>query len=75
MILRVSFFYATILIMSKEIHSEQPIVGIGTTFDVSGHKAKVVAITKEGVQVTIPDVHHPMMVDFEQIELAVFGKK
>ena len=75
--MRVSFFYATISIMSKEIHSEKPIVGIGTTFDVSGHKAKVVAITKEGIQVTIPNVtndSHPMIVDFKEIEKAVFGK-
>jgi hypothetical protein len=52
------------------------LVGVGTTFDVSGHTAKVVAIKRDGVQVTIPNVAAPMMmVDFDQIELAIFGKK
>ena len=53
---------------------QEPIVCVGTTFDVSGHKATVIAITKDGVQVKMPDVYQPMMVDFDKIEEAVFGK-
>ena len=60
--------------MSKEENYQVPLVCVGTTFDVSGHTAKCVAIKREGVQITLPSVPHPMMVDFAAIEQAVFGK-
>ena len=60
--------------MSKDSNAQVPLVGVGTTFDVSGHTAKCVAIKREGVQITLPGVPHPMMVDFDKIEQAVFGK-
>ena len=61
--------------MSKDKEIQVPIVGVGTTFDVSGHQAKCVAIKREGVEIAMPDVPHPVLVDFDKIEQAVFGKK
>jgi Flp pilus assembly protein CpaB len=61
--------------MSKEKESQVPIVGIGTTFDVSGHQAKCVAITKNGIKIVLPDSTDSLTVEFKQIEQAVFGNK
>ena len=63
--------------MSKE-ENIKPLVGIGTTFDVSGHQAEVTAIKRDGVEVVlknVPSMTRPMMVDFEHIEKALFGHK
>ena len=64
--------------MFKEENEVKPLVGIGTFFDVSGHKARVTAIKKDGVEVVlenVPSMTQPMMVDFEQIEKALFRNK
>ena len=61
--------------MSKESSSQAPIVGVGTTFDVSGHTATCIAIKREGVEITIPGVDKPVIVDFSAIEQAVSERK
>jgi hypothetical protein len=47
----------------------EPIIRIGTKFDISGHKAKVSAILRDGVQCELGD--KKFVVPFEQIETAL----
>ena len=60
--------------MSKESVNQVPLVAVNTTFDVSGHTARCIAIKRDGVQIEVPGVAQPIMIDFSIIEQAVFGK-
>lgn len=55
----------------EDYEPQAPVVGIGTTFDISGSKAKVVGITKQGVQVQVEGQSRTHNVDFAMIEHAV----
>jgi len=48
----------------------EPLVGIGTKFNISGHIAKVTAIQSDGVECEI-EGERRFAVSFEQIEMAV----
>ena len=48
----------------------KPIVGVGTEFDISGHKARVTYITRDGVACQIGK-DRKFVVPFDQVETAV----
>lgn len=52
----------------KEKESQVPLICAGTVCDLSGHRAVVTRILKEGVEVTIKDQTY--ILDFDKVALA-----
>jgi hypothetical protein len=53
----------------KDKEPVTPLIGIGTTLEVSGHPAIVTSITKEGVECKV--AKHIVVLDFDKIVLAL----
>ncbi len=50
--------------------TQEPLVKLGTTFEVSGHRARVTGIAQSGVTATLED-GRKIEVDLEKVEEAV----
>lgn len=50
--------------------AQEPIVRLGTTFDIAGSKAVVTAITKTGVRCKVEGLKAEPTIDFAMIERA-----
>ena len=55
--------------------NQEPIVGIGTELEMSGHKGIVRRIVKTGVWIEFPTLGGEFQVFRKDIETAVFGGK
>jgi hypothetical protein len=56
------------------MEAQQPIIAIGTTLDVSGHKAVVLRVEHGGVRIRLTNPYHQgreVLVDFRTIENAI----
>jgi hypothetical protein len=62
--------------MSREDDvAQEPVVRLGTTFDIGGRKATVVGFSKKGVQCTVEGVKANPTIDFKMIETALDQQK
>lgn len=52
--------------------AQQPLVQIGDTIDASGHKARITAITHDGITAVLCDgSQREVKVDLDQVEKAI----
>ena len=56
--------------MSHDNEPQEPIVRMGTTFDIAGHTATVVGFAKDGVQCRVEGEKRVHTIPFAQIEEA-----
>lgn len=64
-----AFYFERMIAMDEEKY-QKPVVGIGSTVEVSGHIARVTEIRRDGVVMMLPD-GRDVEVPREMIELAV----